>query len=455
MAYRHNEQILVQAVYDPNGASTYSLSVSASSGGTIAPNGTVTVCSGGNATFYITPNSGYHLADLQLNGTSVMGSVSNNQYTINNVNSNATLYASFSNQYTITASAGSNGSISPSGAVNYPRRQPNLHYNTQHRLPQQVIVDGTSQGSNQQLHIHNVHANHTIAAAFSLIPYTITSSAGSNGSISPLGSTTVYYVGSQTYTITPNTGYVILAVTVDGTSQGAISSYTFSNVTANHTIAATFTIQQFLISASAGPNGSISPSGPVSVNYNGNQTFTFAPNTGYSVVNVVVDGTSQGAISSYAFTNVQAPHTISVTFNVTQHMITSFAGPNGSISPSGTTYAQGGSQTFTITPNTDYHSNVTVDGTPQGTISSYTFTNVQAEHTITATFRIWWSLLVQSSNTNQGTVSSNPANGYVRNGTLVTIDATPAATGYHFSYWYFPGCGNDPNQHETFHMQSD
>lgn len=71
--------------------------------------------------------------------------------------------------------------------------------------------------------------------------YTISSSAGTGGSISPLGSTSVASGTSKSFTITPNSGYKISNVTVDGTSVGAVSSYTFSNIIANHTIAATFT----------------------------------------------------------------------------------------------------------------------------------------------------------------------------------------------------------------------
>ena len=71
--------------------------------------------------------------------------------------------------------------------------------------------------------------------------YTINASAGSGGSISPSGAVSVTSGGSQTFTITPNSGYRINAVAVDGVGQGAISTYTFPNVTANHAITATFT----------------------------------------------------------------------------------------------------------------------------------------------------------------------------------------------------------------------
>jgi hypothetical protein len=70
--------------------------------------------------------------------------------------------------------------------------------------------------------------------------YAITASAGSNGSISPKGNVTVSSGGSQTFTIKPNAYYLIADVKVDGVSEGAITSYTFSNVTSSHSISASF-----------------------------------------------------------------------------------------------------------------------------------------------------------------------------------------------------------------------
>ena len=70
--------------------------------------------------------------------------------------------------------------------------------------------------------------------------HTIAASAGANGSISPSGSVTVTDGDDQTFTITAAAGYQIADVLVDGTSQGAPASYTFTNVTADHTISASF-----------------------------------------------------------------------------------------------------------------------------------------------------------------------------------------------------------------------
>jgi len=70
--------------------------------------------------------------------------------------------------------------------------------------------------------------------------YTITASSGTGGSISPSGSASVSEGGSQTYTITASSGYKISNVIVDGTSIGAASTYTFSNVAASHSISVAF-----------------------------------------------------------------------------------------------------------------------------------------------------------------------------------------------------------------------
>jgi hypothetical protein len=70
--------------------------------------------------------------------------------------------------------------------------------------------------------------------------YTITASAGAGGTITPSGAVSVGAGGSQAFTIAPSGGYVIADVLVDGGSVGAVASYTFTNVAASHTIAASF-----------------------------------------------------------------------------------------------------------------------------------------------------------------------------------------------------------------------
>ena len=242
--------------------------------------------------------------------------------------------------------------------------------------------------------------------------YTITAEAGAGGSIDPSGDVTVEKGASQTFTITPDEGYEIAEVVVDNSSvldQLTGNRYTFTGVQENHTISVTFRAtggepdpepETYTITATAGEGGGITPTGSVTVDEGADQTFTITPSEGYEIADVVVDGVSVTVTdNSYTFTGVQADHTISVTFQKTggepepepeTYTITAEAGEGGSITPSGSvTVNEGEDQTFTITPSEGYEiADVQVDGVSVTvTDNSYTFTGVQANHTISVTFQ--------------------------------------------------------------------
>ncbi len=77
-------------------------------------------------------------------------------------------------------------------------------------------------------------------SVFAAEEYKITAGAGAHGSITHAGTTNVAQNGSLTYQITPDAGYEINEVLVDGVSQGALDSYTFENVSSRHTLAVSF-----------------------------------------------------------------------------------------------------------------------------------------------------------------------------------------------------------------------
>ena len=80
----------------------------------------------------------------------------------------------------------------------------------------------------------------TVVGTSGVPAYTLTPSAGLHGSISPATPQTVNAGASLEFTITPDAGYRVADVLVDGTSVGAVTSYRFPNVAASHTIAASF-----------------------------------------------------------------------------------------------------------------------------------------------------------------------------------------------------------------------
>jgi hypothetical protein len=142
---------------------------------------------------------------------------------------------------TATASGGS-GSISPSGDIvlsSGGSQTFNITANMGYHVAD-VKVDGASVGPVSSYGFTNVTGYHTIAASIAPDAYTITATAGSGGAISPSGPVTVNYGASQSFTITANPGYRLSDVKVDGSSVGVVSSHTFTNVTADHAITASF-----------------------------------------------------------------------------------------------------------------------------------------------------------------------------------------------------------------------
>lgn len=151
--------------------------------------------------------------------------------------------------------------------------------------------------------------------------FTLTSSTGAGGTISPLGAVSVPTGTNRSFAVSPSSGYRVADVLVDGISQGAILGYTFTSVVANHSITASFapvTATSYTISAAVtGGGGTIAPSGPVTVTAGGSRTFAITANAGFGISDVVVNGSSVGAVASYTFANVQANQTIAVAFATT------------------------------------------------------------------------------------------------------------------------------------------
>jgi hypothetical protein len=249
-------------------------------------------------------------------------------YTFTNVTASHTITATFAQNewFIIDASAGANGSISPSGrgsVLGGTNWKFTITPAAGYRVAD-VAIDGVSKGALTSYTFYGVQAPHTISASFTLNVYTIRASVTNwdysvpvNGNITVNGSAPPAAVNagaSITYAITPNAGYKVYSVLVDGAQKGGITSYTFTNVQANHTIAAYVRPITFTITATAGIGGRISPSGVNPVNSGESMTFTITPRAGYDVDSVLVDGAPVGAVSTYPFTNVTTNHTINVYF---------------------------------------------------------------------------------------------------------------------------------------------
>lgn len=193
----------------------------------------------------------------------------------------------------------------------------------------------------------------SVTASFSSLPqYTIMATAGGRGSITPNGSVSVYENDSQSFTITPNTGYHVDYVDVDLVDMGAITMYNFSNVTAAHTIDAYFAIDQFSVTTNDIGAGSTSPANPT-VDYGNAQALVFTPTAGYHVDSVLVDGVLTDSLNSYTFLNVTAAHSVQTYYSLDQFTITTTDHGSGSTSPSSPVVNYNGNQTLNFSPTLD------------------------------------------------------------------------------------------------------
>ena len=379
---------------------TYSITATCGAHGTISPNGVSNYLYHQDAQVVITADLGYYIASVTYDGFNYELPVNDQLTSLTvpflNIAENHTISATFAPiMYTVTVNAGAHGDITPgTGSFAFGTTPTfNITPATGYGIVD-VTVDGESVGAVNAYTFPALTANHTIAATFAAYQYTINATAGNGGTITPAGNTTLAYNGTQVYTISANAGYHVSDVFVDGVSVGAVTTYTFSNVTENHIIYAAFEANEYTVTVNQPANGMINP-GTTTVLYGATPAFVITPNVGYNVTAITVNGSNVSLANvpnvngtyTYTFPAISANQTITATMTAKTYTITATAGANGSINPGTQTVNFGASKTFTFTPNAGYVvDNVTVDGANLGALSSYTFTNVTANHTINVTF---------------------------------------------------------------------
>jgi large repetitive protein len=405
----------------------YNVSTSAGSGGAITPASRL-VSYGSSTTFTVTPNTGYSIGAVGGCG----GSLASNIYTTGTITGPCTVTASFTlNQYTVSTSAGSGGSISPASAlVSYGSTTaftitPNTGYSIG-----AVSGCGGSLTSNT-FTTGAITGPCTVSATFTLNQYTVSTSAGSGGTITP-ASRLVSHGSSTTFTITPNTGYTIGAVSGCGGSL-ASNIYTTGTITGPCTVTASFTLNQYTVSTSAGSGGTISPASAL-VSHGATTTFTVTPNTGYSIGAVTGCG---GSLASNTYTTgaITGPCTVTASFTLNQYTVSTSGGAGGMISPVSALVSHGSTTAFTITPNTGYSIGA-VSGCG-GSLASNTYTTgaITGPCTVTASFTLN-QYTVSTSAGSGGSIS--PASALVSHGSSTAFTIKPN-TGY--SIGAVTGCG--------------
>jgi alkaline phosphatase len=356
-----------------------------------------------------------------------------------------TVVANFAiDQYNINASAGSGGSINPTSNIikDYGSSQlftaaANLGYEVD-----KWSVDGVEvQTGGTTYTLSNITAAHTVAVSFKIFTYTVSASAGVNGSIDPVGDMTKDYGSSQLFTATADPIYKVDKWSVDGVEvQTGGTTYTLSNITATHTVAVSFKILTYTVSASAGNGGSINPAGNIVKDYDSSQLFTAAANLGYEIDKWMVDGVEvQTGGTTYTLSNIKATHTVAVSFKIFTYTVSASAGNGGSINPAGNIIKDyGSSQLFTATANLGYEVDKwSVDGVEVQTGgTTYTLSNITAPHTVAVSFKVLTYTVSASAGANG---SINPVSDIIKDygsSQLFTATADPI---YEVDKWMVDG----------------
>ncbi|MFM7396795.1 MAG: DUF1800 family protein [Gammaproteobacteria bacterium] len=184
----------------------------------------------------------------------------------------------------------------------------------------------------------------TVTAAFKLKKYTVTASAGTGGSISPTSSS-IEHGSRGTFTLTASAGYAIASASgCSGSLSG--SAYTTSPITGACEVTASF-IETFVVTASAGAGGSISPS-TVAVIRGSTTNFAVTASPGFEIAGVSgCAGTLSG--TSYTTGPISAPCSVNASFRLKKYTVSTTTATGGTVSPASAVVEHGSTTTFTLT----------------------------------------------------------------------------------------------------------
>ena len=299
--------------------------------GVIDPNGVFIKKFGSDINFKAIPDPEYYVDSWFVDGNEVQTEAAGRKsFTLTDIIADHTVTVTFKSivyECTITAQAGANGTIDPNGVFTLIRQSsteilsqeftaiPDPNYQVDSWSLDGVVVQvgGTS------FSIFDINDDHTVTVSFKPLTYTLTATAGINGTIEPTGSITVPVGSDQLFLATPEPGYQVQTWFVDGIeAQSGGSTYLLSDITASHEVLVSFEPRlNYDIIAITGPNGSVDPNGLITVPTGSDQLFVAAPDPGYKVDSWTVDEVEvQSGGTNFLLTDVMEEHLVMVSFKL-------------------------------------------------------------------------------------------------------------------------------------------
>jgi uncharacterized repeat protein (TIGR02543 family) len=272
----------------------------------------------------------------------------------------------------------------------------------------------------------NVQADISVTATFAINTYTLTYTAGAGGTISGTTPQVVNQGADGTaVTAVPDPGYSF----VSWSDAVATATRTDTNVQADISVTATFAINTYTLTYTAGTGGTISGTTPQVVNHGDDGTpVTAVPDPGYSFVS----WSDAVATATRHDTNVMADVTVSATFAINTYTLTYTAGPGGTISGTTPQVVNHGASGSAVTAVADpgYHFVTWSDAVAT---ASRMEVNVTADISVSASFAIN-SYTLSVATVGSGSVTRDPDQPNYTHGSVVDLEAFPDP-GWHFVAW--------------------
>lgn len=211
------------------------------------------------------------------------------------------------------------------------------------------------------------------------------------GTIEPKGVIKVPQGGQIVFTMTPDLGYKIKQIVVDGELKPVENTFTFYNVNSDHSIKVIFELDTFSIIPIPGPNGTITPDTVSMVTCKDIVKYNIIPNTGYRIFRVLIDNEDFGSIPSYTFKDVTENHTIKAEFELDFYQVEiTWNEEGGNVQPGGIhviTYRD--SLDIILDPFRGYHiERVIINNKIMDIAWSYRLTNITEDTYVNITFAL-------------------------------------------------------------------
>ena len=322
--------------------------------------------------------------------------------------------------------------------------------------------------------VSSVSADHTVAATFERVEYTVQVNVSGNGTVTPSGLFNVLCDSTISIKIVPDECHYAASFKVNGVEVdndvvrvpsgrdgfGDTLRYELANIQQDYTVAVEFRQFVFPLVTSAGPHGSLSTSDTVWMACGQDTDVVITPDACYNIASVLADGVDameslvyQGSSAVYSVEDPHTSHALAVTFERREYTVSLQAGEHGSVLPLGdTTVLCGNDLSVVIVPDQCYRiDTIWLDGTVAndlftyrqnanyriGDSALYVFSNMEESHQVRVSFRpityahrIWYS--------GNGTVTSTVAGSTINCGEDVTVTMTPEDC-YYIQYVYRNG----------------